>query len=44
MVGTLFLMIEFIFKFNGQIETMHVATQQHILNPHPIHLPPIDHL
>ena len=33
MVGTLFLMIKFIFK---QIETVHVGTEQHVLDPtHP---------
>ena len=33
MVGALFLMIKFIFK---QIETVHVGTDQHVLDPpHP---------
>ena len=38
MFGTLFLMIKFIFKFNGQIEPMHVCNRATCIRL-PTHLP-----
>ena len=35
MVGTLFLMIKFIFKFDGQIETVHVCNRATCFRPPP---------
>ena len=39
MVGTLFLMIKFILKFDGQIETVHVCNSATCIRPP--HYPPI---